>query len=264
MPTSADNARANARATPRRAHAASRVAGVSAPERNVAVNDAAGVAEGTRQAVLAVALNEFAAKGLAGARVDEIAAKAGVNKQALYYHFGSKDDLFRVTLERGYSQIRENNERLSQAVAGLAPLEAMKYLIRSFFDRVAANLPMVAIILDENRYAGMHLTNRELIRSATQPLIEVASTILAEGAKRGVFAPDIDAEQFYVDLVSLCMFYFSDVFTLSALLGRDLKVKSSIAARREHVVKFMCLALRPEAPSPAGPNTAADSRRRRP
>lgn len=54
--------------------------------------------EGTRRRILDAALDEFAAKGLDGARVDAIAARAGVNKRMLYYYFGSKDDLYRAVL----------------------------------------------------------------------------------------------------------------------------------------------------------------------
>src|SRR4030088_3551457 len=54
--------------------------------------------EGPTQRILEAALDEFAAKGLDGARVDAIAARAGVNKRMLYYYFGSKDDLYRAVL----------------------------------------------------------------------------------------------------------------------------------------------------------------------
>lgn len=57
-------------------------------------------AEQTRQELLSAATAEFAEHGLAGARVDRIAAAAGVNKQRIYGHFGSKDDLFDAVLAR--------------------------------------------------------------------------------------------------------------------------------------------------------------------
>ena len=56
--------------------------------------------ERTREKILAAAVAEFAAKGLAGARVDAIARRARVNKQMLYYCFGSKRELYRVVLSR--------------------------------------------------------------------------------------------------------------------------------------------------------------------
>ncbi|WP_437813116.1 TetR family transcriptional regulator [Sorangium sp. So ce1078] len=53
----------------------------------------------TKKRLLDAALDEFAERGLAGARVDRIAEKASANKQAIYAYFGSKEDLFRSVLE---------------------------------------------------------------------------------------------------------------------------------------------------------------------
>ncbi len=52
----------------------------------------------TRKKLLAAARREFADNGLAGARVDEIAARAGVNKQLVYHYFGDKDALYLAVL----------------------------------------------------------------------------------------------------------------------------------------------------------------------
>jgi AcrR family transcriptional regulator len=56
--------------------------------------------DATKERILAAALREFSDKGIAGARVDAIAARAKVNKRMLYYYFGSKDGLFREILRR--------------------------------------------------------------------------------------------------------------------------------------------------------------------
>ena len=56
--------------------------------------------ERTRQALLDAALAEFAAKGFDGARVSDIAARAGVNKQLISYYFGGKDGLRQAVIER--------------------------------------------------------------------------------------------------------------------------------------------------------------------
>ncbi|MFN8028434.1 MAG: TetR family transcriptional regulator [Acidimicrobiia bacterium] len=56
--------------------------------------------EATKAKILDAALHEFSANGIAGARVDAIAARAKVNKRMLYYYFGSKEDLFREILRR--------------------------------------------------------------------------------------------------------------------------------------------------------------------
>src|SRR5512132_2561490 len=83
-----------------------------------------GQGSAARDAILQAAQREFAAKGLGGARVDEIAQRAGANKQLIYYYFGSKDDLYRAALEAVYAEIRELERGLN--LGGLPPLEAME------------------------------------------------------------------------------------------------------------------------------------------
>ncbi|HEY3924638.1 MAG TPA: TetR family transcriptional regulator [Acidothermaceae bacterium] len=53
----------------------------------------------TKARILKAATAEFAERGLAGARVDRVAASAGANKQLIYAYFGSKEGLFDATLE---------------------------------------------------------------------------------------------------------------------------------------------------------------------
>jgi AcrR family transcriptional regulator len=65
-------------------------------------------AERTQQRILAAALHEFSAKGIAGARVDAIAARAGVNKRMLYYYFGSKEGLFQAVLAQRLAELAES------------------------------------------------------------------------------------------------------------------------------------------------------------
>ena len=58
-----------------------------------------GLAESRRDRILAVAAEEFEAKGFAGARIDEIARRSNVNKQLIYYYFDSKRVLHSVVME---------------------------------------------------------------------------------------------------------------------------------------------------------------------
>jgi len=51
-------------------------------------------AERSRRLLLDAALEEFSAKGYAGARVQDIADRAGVNKQLINYYFGGKEGLY--------------------------------------------------------------------------------------------------------------------------------------------------------------------------
>src|SRR6201986_2926466 len=82
--------------------------------------------EGMRLRILAAAKQEFATHGLAGARVDRIAAKAGANKRMLYYHVGKKDDLYLAVLEGAYEKIRVEERELD--LEQLDPPEAIERL----------------------------------------------------------------------------------------------------------------------------------------
>src|ERR1700759_2816821 len=54
----------------------------------------------TKAAIVAAALEEFAQLGLAGARIDEIARAARINKALLYYYFESKEHLYEGVVEQ--------------------------------------------------------------------------------------------------------------------------------------------------------------------
>ena len=58
--------------------------------------------EGTRQNIIEIASEEFALNGLAGARIDEIAARTRTSKRMIYYYFGDKDGLYLSALENAY------------------------------------------------------------------------------------------------------------------------------------------------------------------
>ena len=76
------------------------VAARRAPSRDARQRDA----ERSRELLLNAALDEFAAKGFAGARVQDIADRAGVNKQLITYYFGGKEGLFEAIGQQWLAQ----------------------------------------------------------------------------------------------------------------------------------------------------------------
>lgn len=99
--------------------------------------------ERTKTALLDAALAEFAGKGLAGARVDEIAARAGVNKQMISYHFGGKQGLYEALRERWQlhdQTIDELTRPLADVVTGYlaavyADPDRVRFSVREAMDR---------------------------------------------------------------------------------------------------------------------------------
>jgi TetR/AcrR family transcriptional regulator len=199
--------------------------------------------DGSRRSLLHAARAEFAAKGLMGARVDEIAHQAGLNKQLVYHYFGSKDGLYLAVLERVYADIREQERGLS--LGDLSPGEAMVKLVAFSFDYLAAHPDFIALLNDENGHGGRHLARSRRMHEMHSPLIALLRRTLDAGAAAGVFRADADPLQLYISIAGLAYFYFSNNSTLSAIFGRDLASPRAIAARRRHVVDFVMAALRP-------------------
>lgn len=104
-------------------------------------------AERSRRLLLEAALDEFAAKGYSGARVTDIAARAGVNRQLISYYFGGKEGLYRelqgVWLNRE-SELSVPDVSLVEAVTGhLHEVLADPRLLRLGIWRGLTDLPQV-------------------------------------------------------------------------------------------------------------------------
>jgi TetR/AcrR family transcriptional regulator len=207
-------------------------------------------AEASRRLLLKAARAEFAAKGLMGARVDEIARSAGLNKQLVYHYFGSKDELYRAVLEGVYAEIREQERALS--LGDLPPEDAMEKLIGFSFDYLADHPDFIALLNDENGQGARHLGGSRRLHEMHSPLIALIRRTLRSGAERGAFRRDMDALQLYISIAGLAYFYFSNNRTLSAIFGRDLGTARAIAARRRHVIDFVMAALRPASDGAGG------------
>src|SRR5258708_8129007 len=101
----------------------------------------------TRKKLLTAARREFSRNGLAGARVDEIAARAGVNKQLVYHYFGDKDPLYLAVLQWVYHEIRPKERELN--LAGLPPDKAIRKLIEASFDHLPVHPDFIVLLTDE-------------------------------------------------------------------------------------------------------------------
>jgi AcrR family transcriptional regulator len=200
-------------------------------------------ATATRQRILDAALAEFAEKGLAGARVDEIAARAGANKRMLYAHFGSKEELWLVVLEGAYAAKRAE-ERVVE-VEGLAPAEAMARLIAFNLRYTARHPEFVALLNQENLHRAAYLRRSEDVPALYSPLLEALRGVLLRGAAGGVFRAGVDAMQLYIDILALGHFYVANRHTLSTIFGAPLDTEAAIAAREAHITEVVLGYLRP-------------------
>ena len=197
----------------------------------------------TRRKLLTAARREFASRGLAGARVDDIAERAGVNKQLVYHYFGDKDALYLAVLEWVYEEIRTQERKLN--LEGLPPEKAIKKLIESSFDHLAAHPDFILLLNDENRGGARHVRGSSKLEAMHSPLVSMVSKILSEGVHAGTFRKGINPVHLYISIAGLSYFFFSNTPTLSAIFGKDLSSAAARGARRKHVVDLVMQSLRP-------------------
>lgn len=194
-------------------------------------------ADRTQQAILQAAVAEFADAGLAGARVERIAERAGVNKRLLYYYFGSKDDLFLAVLEQTYADIREAEKALR--LEKLEPTTALRRLVEFTWDYYIANPHFLTLLNSENLHKAAHLKRSERIRELNSPLIQLLGDVLQRGQRADLFRGGVDPVQLYITIASLCYFYLSNNPTLSTIFGRDLRSPAALAERLSHVTEVV-------------------------
>jgi AcrR family transcriptional regulator len=193
--------------------------------------------EWTKSQLLEAARLEFSEHGLSGARVNAIAARAGVNKQLLYYYFSDKETLYAEVLERAYAEIRVGEQELD--LASLPPRAAMRRFIEFTFDYLVEHRYFVALLNDENVHKARHITNSRQIRGLHQRLRKTIGNTLDRGFADGTFKRRVDPIDLYISIASLCYFYHSNNYTLSAIFGRDLSVPAQIKRRRQHIIELV-------------------------
>ncbi len=198
--------------------------------------------QSTKELILKAAIDEFAQHGFSGGRVDRIKARAGVNKQAIYYYFKNKDALFSAALAYCYTQFRIEPVDWTSSTS---PSEAMRLVIEAIFTNVQQNCNGAALLIDENRNQGRHLKGsvRTTVRASTGRTLEIVREIVERGKRQGVFRKDADSHQVYLDIVSMSFFIFDHRYTMREILGEDPTTPQRLSARRQHIANTILAAL---------------------
>ncbi len=194
-------------------------------------------AQRTRQAILRAAMTEFADKGLAGARIDAIAGRAGINKRLIYYYFEGKDKLFLAVLEQTYADIRGAEQALHLELDD--PVEAVRRLIAFTWNHFVTHPEFLTLLNSENLHKARHLKQSTRIREMHSPLVQTLGDVLERGRRDGLFRGGVDPVQLYISIASLAYFYLCNNATLSTTFGRDLMAARAMAERLSHITELV-------------------------
>lgn len=190
--------------------------------------------ERVRQDILAVAHEEFVAKGLSGARVDEIAARTKTSKRMIYYYFGDKRGLYRAVLESAYSKVRTTEQRGD--LEALPPEEALAKLVSLTFDYHAENPDFVRLVMIENIHNAEHLKESAIINRLNLSAIEIIRGIYERGIISGVFRPGLDPLEIHLMMTAPAFYSQSNRASIHQVFGFDMGAPDHVARRRQAVI----------------------------
>lgn len=137
--------------------------------------------------ILEAAASVFSEVGFAGARVDEIADRAGVNKAMIYYHIGDKETLYAEVI---HNIIGNTAETISREIKDVQnPEEKLRIYIRTFARNVDNNPQVAPVMMREVASGGKHLP--EVVARDIFRIVNMLREILKEGAEKGIFVETI-------------------------------------------------------------------------
>lgn len=190
--------------------------------------------EAVKQDILAVALEEFAANGLSGTRVDAIASRTRTSKRMIYYYFKDKLGLYTQALEAAYLKVREGEASLD--LDHLPPQEALARLVAFTFDHHRKNPDFIRMVMIENIHNAENLAESQVIRDMNVAAIEKLSDICRRGQEAGVFRDGLDPVALHWQISAVSFFNMSNRPSFSAIFGGDLFEESGQEAIRQQTV----------------------------
>jgi AcrR family transcriptional regulator len=199
--------------------------------------------------LLEVATLEFADKGLDGARIDEIARRAGITKQLIYHYYGSKEELFAAIIED--TAARAMAEFVVLDLDHLPPVEALRAFLYHVFDQYQRYPFLATSVTEENRHHGCHISARNEFPNVTPLVREKLGRIIERGVATGDFRAGIDASTLLPMAALMMGGCFVHEYCLSVMMHLDLSTSDGKKAWREHAADFVTAAVRQQAPPDA-------------
>lgn len=198
----------------------------------------------TKDKILEVAETEFLVKGFSGARIAEIADKAGVNQAMLYYHFKTKEELFAQVMEGKLAQLKESVVSVAK-MDDLPVEEKIVEMMVRHFNFLCQNPDLPRFIINEV------IANTEYIekmRSENLPMIkELLGRLqreLDEAALRGEVRR-MDASTLMMDILSINIFSFI-VIPILATANPSMDFQAFYNARCQENVQLILNRINPD------------------
>ena len=201
--------------------------------------------QSTEEKILAAAKKVFYKKGLKGARMQEIADDAGVNKAMLHYYFRSKQKLF----DQVFSQsVRSITPQLMDVFLEESNLQTkITHLVELTIDLFLEEPFLSNFIINElsNNPEKLFQSILEYDDGLVGKVLPLISTQIQEGIEQGSIKSDLKPAELIVNILSLCLLPIMAQTVLQRILGiDDERMERFMAKRKQTVTQFVLDAMK--------------------
>jgi TetR/AcrR family transcriptional regulator len=191
-----------------------------------------------RTRILEAAVREFSENGLAGARTEQIASAAGVNKALLYYYFDSKEKLYSAALELVSARVRDRS--MAVFLRDASPGERLLRAAVDHFDRILTQREFQTLMQHELMRLNKGETGELpiLVKRVFAPIRAMFQSMIREGVASGEL---IEADWFQIVLSALGanVFYFLSAPVWRLVEPVDPFDHEVLRGRRTALVEFL-------------------------
>lgn len=198
-------------------------------------------AESTEQKIFDAAHEVFTQKGLDGAKMQEIADRAGINKALLHYYYRSKEKLYEMVAKAVLGRNVPIMRRIIES--DLPLLEKIPAFIDQYIGVISKNHFLPLFLISEMNKHPDHFIDQILPKDLPSPsgLFQQVEEEIAKGNIRPV-----EPRHLVVNIISMCIFPFIGRPMMRMVLGITPEEWSRFAAeRKKEVTEFVLAALRP-------------------
>ena len=186
----------------------------------------------TRERILRAALASFSEAGFDGAKMRNIAARAGVTLGLLQYHFGSKLTLWKAAVDRAFAELELQLQAvLSDPGADLR--ERLRMVIRAQVRFVGANPEFVRLMHEEGKRRGPRM--RWLVDRHAKPMFDHLMPLMQQAQQAGLVPADVALIHFAYTLIGAIDLIFHQAEECKRLTGIDPTDPDEIAAHARAV-----------------------------
>lgn len=187
----------------------------------------------TRERIVAAALEAFAGNGFQGARMRDIAARAGVPLGLLQYHYGGKLGLWRAAVDRAFAELHSGLAEILDDPVPADESERMRLLIHRYVHFVARNPEFVRLMHDEGKRRGPRM--RWIVDRHVKKLFERLASLFERSRALGLVPSDIDPVHFVYVLAGAAGIFFHQAEECRRVAGIDPFAPDAVAAHARAV-----------------------------